>query len=46
MLDIMQTIIEAIKEIAIAYQGGDWGYGSLAELVGESNARAIVNMWG
>lgn len=39
-------LIEAIKEISIAWSGGDWGYGSLGELIGDPLARFIVNIFG
>lgn len=31
---MIETIVYAIEEMIIAAQGGDWGYGALAELLG------------
>lgn len=33
----------AAREVKEAFQGGDWGFGQLAEVFGESNAKHIVN---
>lgn len=33
----------AAREVKEAFQGGDWGFGQLAEVFGESNAQHIVN---
>lgn len=34
----------AIEELTIAFNGGDWGFGALAELIGNDDlARALVN---
>lgn len=41
---MIETIIYAIEEMIIAAQGGDWGYGALAELLGsESLAEQVIN---
>lgn len=46
---MIETIIYAIEELVIAAQGGDWGYGTLAELLGseplaEQVIRAIARL--
>lgn len=33
----------AAREVKEAFQGGDWGYGQLAEVFGESNAQHIID---
>lgn len=41
MFDLINV---AIEEILTAFNGGDWGFGALAELTGNDNlARALVN---
>ena len=41
---MIETIIYAIEELVIAAQGGDWGYGALAELLGsEPLAERVIN---
>lgn len=41
---MLETIGIAIEEVIIAAQGGDWGYGALATLIGsEAIAHTIVN---
>lgn len=41
---MIETIVYAIEEMIIAAQGGDWGYGALAELLGsEPLAEQVIN---
>lgn len=39
---MIETIIYAIEEMIIAAQGGDWGYGALAELLGSEPLAELV----
>ncbi|QPK78261.1 tape measure protein [Corynebacterium lizhenjunii] len=36
----------AMEEFVIAWRGGDWGYGSTAEIVGDTIAKRLVNAAG
>ena len=41
---MLELFTAALEEIAIAFRGGDWGYGALEQLIGNSDlARSIVN---
>lgn len=41
---MFDLIIAALDELTVASRGGDWGYGALAQLLGDSElARSIVN---
>lgn len=42
----LDTVGKAWVELVAAFQGGDWGYGALAELVGEDAAQWVVNTLG
>lgn len=56
LFDVRETVIEtkdtaiaAWDELTAAFTGGDWGYGALAELIGEEKAQDLVDMlaeWG
>jgi hypothetical protein len=44
MFDMLHLFFLALEEILIAFRGGDWGYGALAELTGsESTAQDIFD---
>lgn len=40
---MFDLVLCAVEELAIAANGGDWGYGSLAALIGDVNALRVVN---
>ena len=40
----MDTYTNAYRELEVAFRGGDWGYASLAELIGEDSAKKAVNL--
>lgn len=41
---MLELFTAALEEIVIAFGGGDWGFGALGELIGDSElARSIVN---
>ena len=45
MLDLINLIPLALEEITIAFNGGDWGYGALMDILGNADiAKAIVNI--
>lgn len=43
VVEKFNTVKNALEELFIAFQGGDWGYGALSSLFGEDKAQVIVN---
>lgn len=43
---VMSDLIGANEELRVAADGGDWGYGSLSNLLGEHRGRAAANLAG
>ncbi|OLT55888.1 hypothetical protein BJF89_13985 [Corynebacterium sp. CNJ-954] len=43
---VMSDLIGANEELRVAADGGDWGYGSLSNLLGDQRGRAAANLAG
>lgn len=41
-IETKETVTAAWEELTVAFQGGDWGYGALAELIGADRAEWVV----